>query len=236
MRRLPALVGFVALAAGLFAPSTARAQQSLNFHLGGFVPRGEDARDINDVLVNNLCCLDDPLAFRIKDFAGGSVGLEYVVGVGDFLDAGLGVGYYKRNVPSVYLDLVNDNGTEIEQNLRLRVAPFAATIRFLPLGHSHGVEPYIGAGIGVFNWRYSESGDWVDPSDDSIFRQSFVGSGTATGPIVLGGVRIPAGPMAFGGEVKWQDAKGDLPADQGFSGSKIDLGGLTYSVVLSVRF
>jgi len=236
MRRLRGTLGFLVLGVGLLTASTSFAQQSVNLTLGGFVPKGESSRDTNDVLVNNLCCIQNPLAFNISDFHGGTIGIEYLVGLGEFFDAGLGVGYYKRNVSSVYLDLINANGSEIEQNLRLRVAPFTATIRFLPLGHSHGVEPYIGAGIGIFNWRYRETGEWVDPVDSSIFQGSFVGSGTATGPIVLGGVRVPVGPLSFGGEVKWQDAKGDLPADQGFAGSKIDLGGVTVAATFKIRF
>ena len=103
-------------------------------------------------------------------------------------------------------------------------------------GRSNGIEPYIGGGLGVFNWRYRETGEWVDPTDNSIFPGSFVGSGTATGPVVLGGVRVPVGPLSFGGEVKWQDAKGNLPADQDFAGSKIDLGGVTYAVTFKIRF
>ena len=58
--------------AGLLAPATSFAQQSLNFYVGGFVPKGEDARDRQDVLWNNL----DFLAFDIKDFNTGSVGLD----------------------------------------------------------------------------------------------------------------------------------------------------------------
>ena len=54
-------------------------------------------------------------------------------------------------MPTVYTDFVNANGTEIEQDLKLRIVPFTATVRFLPLGHHDGVEPYIGAGVGVFN-------------------------------------------------------------------------------------
>jgi hypothetical protein len=134
----------------------------------------------------------------------------------------------------VYLNFVNANGTEIEQDLKLRVVPFTATIRFLPLGH-HGVEPYIGAGVGVFNWRYSESGQFL-ATDNSIFRDTFVGSGTSTGPVILGGVRVPVGAWGVGGEIRYQSAKGDLPADQDFSGSKIDLGGFTYNFMIHVRF
>jgi hypothetical protein len=237
MRRLPAVVGFVALAAGFLVPSTASAQQSLNIYLGGFTPNGADARvrqngRSDDVLVNNL----DFLAFNIKDFNGGTVGAEYLVGLGEWLDAGLGVGVYKRSVPSVYADFVNDNGSEIEQSLKLRIVPFTATIRVLPFGRSAPVQPYVGAGIGVFNWRYSESGSFVDFADNSIFNDSFVGKGTATGPVVLGGMRIPVGPWDVGGEVRYQKARGDLPADQDFSANQIDLGGWTYAATFNIRF
>ena len=236
MRRPRQALGFLVLCVGLLTPSTSFAQQSLNFSFGGFVPKGESSRADNDVLVNNLCCLDNPLLFDVGDFDGGVFGAEYLVGLGEFFDAGLGVGYYKSSARSVYLNLINDNGSEIQQRLRLRIVPFSATIRFLPFGHSHGVEPYIGGGLAVLNWRYQESGQWVDPSDNSIFTGTFTGSGTATGPLVLGGVRFPVGPWAFGGEVRWQAAKGELPADQDFAGPKIDLGGVTYTATFSIRF
>src|SRR5262245_20911201 len=236
MRRLRQALSFLVLSAVLFTPSTSFAQQSLNFSFEGFVPTGQRSRSDDDVLVNNLCCLENPLAFNVGDFNGGTLGAEYLVGLGEFFDAGLGIGYYKRSVPSVYLDLINANGREIQQNLRLRVVPFSATIRFLPLGHTNLFEPYIGGGLAILNWRYQESGDWVDPSDGSIFAGTFTGSGTATGPLVLGGVKFPVGPWAVGGEVRWQEAKGDLPADQEFAGSKIDLGGFTYQAIFSIRF
>jgi len=236
MRRLRQALGFLVLLVVLLVPSTSFAQQSLNFSFGGFVPTGEHSRGDDDVLVNNLCCLQNPLAFNVGDFHGGTIGAEYLVGLGEFFDAGLGVGYYKRSVPSVYLDLINANGREIQQTLSLRVVPFSATIRFLPLGHTKFFEPYIGGGLAILNWRYQESGDWVDPSDATIFRATFAGDGTATGPMILGGVKFPVGPWAFGGEVRWQDAKGNLPTDQEFAGSKIDLGGFTYTAVFSVRF
>lgn len=230
MRRLTVLATLFVLTA-LLAPSTSYAQQSLNLYGGGFVTKGEDARDRNDVLWNNL----DFLAFNIKDFNGATVGAEYLVGLSEFLDAGLGVGVYKRTVPSVYADLVV-SGAEIEQDLKLRMVPFTATIRFLPLGRSAGIEPYIGAGVAIVNWRYSESGEFIDFTDGSTFRDNFVGKGTATGPTVLGGVRFPVGNWAIGGEVRWQDAKGDLPTDLGFAGSTVDLGGWNYLATFNIKF
>src|SRR5712691_2497885 len=101
----------VALVLGLLATPPASAQQSLNLYLGGFVTRSEDARDRNDVLLNNL----NFLAFNIKDFTAATVGGEWLVGLGNNLEGSLGVGFHTRTVPAVYLNFVNTNGSEIEQ-------------------------------------------------------------------------------------------------------------------------
>lgn len=224
--------GLVTLAVlGFIGTPPASAQQQLSFSIGGFSPRAEDGRPSGDVLVNNL----DFLAFDIKDFSGPLFGAEYLTALGDKFDAGLGVGYYQRTVPTVYNEFVNANGTEIEQDLKLRIVPFTATVRFLPMGHDNGVEPYIGAGVGVLSYRYSETGEFL-ATDRSIFRGNFVGSGTATGPVILGGIRVPVGSWGVGGEIRYQSAEGKLPADQDFAGSTIDLGGLTYTFTINVRF
>ena len=117
-----------------------------------------------------------------------------------------------------------------------RVVPLTATIRFLPLGHA-SVEPYVGAGIGAFNWRYSETGEFVD-FDDVIFRANYVADGTAWGPVVVGGVRFPFGDMwDIGGELRYQWAEGDTkPQESQLLGDKIDLGGLNAAVTFHVRF
>lgn len=220
-----------AAAAVLLVPSVASAQQSLNFSVGGFVPRGEDGRDRDDVLVNNL----DFLAFNIKDFSGATVGAEWLTSLGDKFEAGLGTGYYARTVPTVYLDFVNNNGTEIEQDIKLRVVPFTATVRFLPMGHGKGIEPYIGGGVGVLAWRYSETGQFL-ATDSSIFRGNFVTNGSASGPLILGGIRIPVGSWGLGFEARHQSAEGKIPAEDDFAGTKIDLGGFTYNFTVHVRF
>jgi outer membrane protein W len=229
MRQLSKACVMFTIGAAVMAPAVASAQQSMNFSIGGFNVRSQDARATDDVLVNNL----SPFAFRIQDFDGVTVGAEYLVGLGDKFEAGLGAGFYQRGVPTVYNNFVNVNGTEIEQELKLRIVPLTATVRFLPLGHS-GVEPYIGAGVGIFAFRYSESGQFL-ATDNTIFQDTFVGSGTATGPVVLGGIRIPVGAWGVGGEIRYQSAEGTLTNTNLF-GSKIDLGGITYSFTIHVRF
>jgi outer membrane protein W len=230
MRRLLSL-SLMTLAFGAVAAQPASAQQSLNLYVGGFVPRAQDARDPNDVLLNNL----NFLAFNIKDFNTATIGGEWLIGLGNNFEGSLGVGFHTRTVPTVYLNFVNTDGSEIQQDLKLRVVPFTATVRFLPIGRHNGIEPYIGAGVGVFNYRYSESGQFL-ATDQTIFRNTFVGSGTATGPVILAGVRVPVGSWGVGGEIRYQSAKGNLPANQDFAGSVIDLGGFNYLFTINVRF
>jgi hypothetical protein len=232
------------VAAALMAPASAQAQitrvsssssdrhQAVGVTFGGFFLKGEDSRGDNDVLFADL----DSLAFDIKDFNGPIVNGEWILGLSDYLEAGFSAGYYQQSVPSVYARSVNANGSEIEQTLKLRVVPLTATVRFLPIGHA-SVEPYIGAGVGAFRWRYSETGQFVD-FDDVIFRANYVADGTAWGPVVVGGVRFPFGDMwDIGGELKYQWAEGDTkPAESGLLGDKIDLGGLNAAVTFHVRF
>ena len=215
----------------VIAPSAALAQQSLTFSFGGFVVAGEDARVDGDVLVANR----DILSFDIDDFTGGSIGIEWLLPVGEFFEAGLGAGFTSRTVPSVYADLVNRNGDEIEQDLKLRVAPVTATVRVLPFGRSRAVQPYLGGGIGLFSYRYSEVGEFVDFTDRSVFRDQFVATGSEVGPVALAGVRFPLGDAwSLGGEVRYQKASADLSED--FLGSKLDLSGFHYLATVRVKF
>ena len=138
-------------------------------------------------------------------------------------------------MPSVYADLVNRNGDEIAQDLKLRVAPFTATVRVLPFGRSRAVQPYLGGGIGLFSYRYSEVGEFVDFTDRSVFRDQFVATGSEVGPVALAGVRFPLGDAwSLGGEVRYQKAAADLSED--FLGSKLDLSGFHYLATVRLKF
>ena len=223
----------LAVVAVVLMPAPAAAQQTINFSFGGFSPRSEDARDANDVLVQDRSFLD----FNVGDLSGVTVGGEWLIGLGEHFDAGLGVGFFQRS--TLAADRFSEfdvTGDPILADLKLRVVPFNATFRWLPLGRHAGVQPYIGGGVGVFGWRYSETGDFVASDNVTIIHGNFVGSGSATGPVVLGGVRVPVGSWSIGGELKYQAAEGNLPSNQGFAGSTIDLGGLTYAFTFGVRF
>jgi hypothetical protein len=209
----------------------ALAQQAINISLGYFAVTGEDARTDGDVLVANR----DILAFDIRDFDTGSVGVEWLLPIGEFLEVGAGAAFTSRTVPSIYDEFVNRDGSEIEQDMKLRIVPFTATVRLLPFGRSRAVQPYVGGGLGVFNYRYSEVGDFVDFTDRSVFRDQFVAEGTETGGVALAGIRFPIGDAwSLGGEVRWQKASADLNDD--FLGTTLDLGGFHYLATIHVKF
>lgn len=208
--------------------------QIVGFNLGYFAVRGDDARVTGDALVvNRQNAL--PLFFRTEDFNNVVIDGEWIVGIGEFVEAGASIGYYRKTVATVYERLVDSDGSEIDQDLSLRIMPFTATFRVLPLGRHAPIQPYIGAGVGVFNWRYSEIGEFVDSNTLEVFNASYIAKGTDTGPVVLGGIRIPIGDVfATGGEIRYQHAHGSLPSD--FLGDKIDLGGYSYSAMFQIRF
>lgn len=215
----------------VFGARPALAQQTFNVSLGYFTVRGQDARVAGDVLNANR----NFLTFDIKDFNGASIGGEWLFPVGNYIEAGAGVSFTRKTVPTVYTRLVNANGSEIEQALRLRTIPAAFTFRVLPLGQNHGFQPYLGGGLGVISWRYSESGQFVDTrNNNAIFNNSYVASGTATGPVGMGGIRFAGDHIASGFEIRYQSAKADLAPP--FAGTKIDLGGWSYLFTVGARF
>ena len=229
MFKRPGLCGLFVCAAVLAAAPPVQAQQTLNFTVGGFNPLGEDARVEDDVLVDDLSFL----VFDIDDFHGFTFGGEWLVGFAEYFEAGAGIGFYQRTVPTIYADYIDSDGTEIDLDLKMRQVPLDFTIRVLPLGHSRGVQPYFGAGLTLVNWRYSETGEYV-ADDLSIRRGSFVDSGNAVGSVVLGGIRFAADSFSVGGEIRYQKANADLSDD--FLATKIDLGGWRYQGTVGIRF
>lgn len=250
LRKSLLLVVAVVLFGTAFAAPARAQSQAVSFNIGYFSLRGEDARlTEGDILANELNGgFFDALAFNLKDFNNVTFGGEWLFGLSEFLEGGVGVAYYSSGgVPSVSANFINtDTGAEITQTLRFRMVPITGTIRFLPIGRSSVVEPYIGAGIAIIPWRYTEVGQFVFPpagggSGADISTASYEGSGTNVGPVVLGGVRIPFDRYALGGEVRWQRAKGTLPTSQFITQadgqpSVMDLGGLTFQATFVVRF
>jgi hypothetical protein len=238
-------MGGVALALAVAAPASAQVVQSLHVSFGVFGPRGFESRSDGDVLVANLTRpeiapgLTDAYLFEISDFKGANILGEWQVGFGNHIELAAGVGYYANTVPSIYRDLVNDDGREIFQELRLRIVPISGVVRFLPFGNAGTVQPYAGAGISALNWSYSEIGEFVDPVTLEVFPARYKASGTDFGSLFLLGARFPIKGDIYGvtAEYRYQFGEGDLGGiESGFLGPKIDLSGWSLNFGFLVRF
>ncbi|MFO7695281.1 MAG: hypothetical protein R6V57_19510 [Vicinamibacterales bacterium] len=217
-----------AIAAGL--PTPASAQQTLTLQLGAFLPKGEASRVAGDVLAINR----QYLLFDFGDFNGFLVSGDWSVALGEYIEASAGFGYYQATAPTIYEEWVDEDGSEIEQDLKLRIMPATAVVRLFPLGARTAFQPYVGGGLGVYFWRYSETGEFLG-TDGSIFPAAYEQSGTSVGPIVVFGLRGLVSPAALVGvEGRYQWGEGELSQD--FLGDKIDLGGFSILATFGFRF
>ena len=154
-------------------------------------------------------------------------------------DAGLGVGYLQRStVPSVYADFVNDE----RRGDRAGPASCASCRSRRRSGSCRSADraassrtsaPASASSTGATR----ETGEFVDFSDDEHLPRQLrrSGHGDRAGRFSAA-CRFPIGPLGVGGEVRYQNADGDLPVDQDFAADKIDLGGCTYLATFNVRF
>lgn len=228
-------------------PASAQVVQGLHIGGGFFSPKGFDSRVDGDVLVRDAFGeslpdfpeLSDALVFDMGDFRSGHLFAEWTFGFGDHVEVAAGAGFYTKTVPTIYYDLVDEFGDEIDQELGLRIVPLTAIVRFLPIGRAGDFQPYVGAGVGVFNFRYTEQGRFVDPVTFDIYEDRYTTTGSVPGGLVLGGVRIPIGGDIYGLtlEGRYQFATGETGGiDAGFLDEKIDLGGASFDIGFLVRF
>jgi len=235
MQRTVTSIGLL-FAAILTCASPANAQQTVNFTIGHFAPVGFDARVSDNGITDDVIAENASfLVFDLDDFGGASFGGEWLIPLGNFFEAGAGVSYTAQTVPSFYADFFDPDGTEVDQDLYLRMTPIAFTVRVLPFGQSTPIQPYFGGGLAIVNWKYRESGEFIDFNNNrEIFVDAFEATGNATGAVVLGGVRFAGRSFSAGGEFRYQHAEGDMPSD--FSAPKINLGGWTYNFTVGARF
>lgn len=237
----------------LVVASAAHAQvvQSVQVGFGGFYPKGLDGRSNDDVIRRNIRgeflpgdpTVTDALAISTKDFRGAQGFGEWVVSFGPNIEVAAGLGIYRRSIPSVYRDLIDDRTLlDIEQTVKLRVVPVTGLVRFLPFGNSSSVQPYVGVGVSALRFKYTEVGDFVDPVTLEIFDNlddPYTVSGTAVGPVFVYGLRVPIGGdiYALSLEGRHQSGQGKTGgAPNGFVADKVDLGGANFNIALLIRF
>jgi len=230
--------------------------QTVNFTLGGFWPKGLEGRDDHDLLRENCFIAEapdcTPLDFEFDDFTGLTFGAEWLFPIGNYVEMGAGVSLYSKSVESRFLDYGQDDpltipieDDDIAQDLKLKTIPIAFTARVLPFGHSNPLQPYVGGGIALISWKYSEDGEFIRDFDcegipsPCVFRDEFSDGGFQVAPLFLAGMRFASDSFTVGGEFRYQYGVADIDPEEFFfrlEDTKMDLGGWTVQATFGVRF
>lgn len=181
------------LCATLFAPVAAQAN-SFTVRLGYLSPRG-DSR----LWSENVTTFD----YVVNDFGGFFGGAEFDLELNEYLDIAMGVDGYSRSVASRYRDFVRDDGSEVLQDVSLRVVPVTFGVRFLPIGKFHVLLPYVAGGLGLYPFEYREQGEFIDFDTAEIFGATYFDRGVGMGGYVAAGLEASLTPsFSVGGEFR----------------------------------
>lgn len=264
-RRLAALclVFLVGAGALLGAPDPAGAQprQAPDFAFGrprwsvAIRPLGHVARaegDFYDFVQEQLFARrtadddpTDPAAGRL-DFNAPGVAFHVGYSATSRLDVRVGLDYLRSFQPSEMRHFVGSDGLPIEQETRLGQTELSGsiTLALLPRGRAIGsfawipsrFVPYVGVGAGLTRYRLTQSGEFVDVFDGTIFPADLMSSAWAGSTHVIAGadVRITVSVGATV-EVHYVRAAGDLRGDfEGFE--PIDLAGIRIGAGIRLAF
>lgn len=229
--RFARVLGLACALASVSAPA-AHAQQTLNLSVG-YVLFPAEGRSETDVLLIEHA----DLIFEANEFSGRTIGGEWLMPVRARIEAGVSVSYWQRTVPTVHARLVNADGSSVPREMTLRQMPVSLTARFLPLGQAYRVQPYLGGGLAVVNWGFSESGDFVN-ADGRVFRdEQYSATGSAFGPVMLLGLRVAGDRIAYGVEGRYQRARGSFgPSFAHVRDPDLDLHGWSVQATAGRRF
>ena len=198
----------------------------------------------------------DSLTLSRTDFASPLLGGEIAVRVTDRLDVAAGLGWARARSASEYVNWL-EGGVPIEQVTTFETlhASVGAKYYFTERGRSVGrfawvpsrFSPYLGGGIGVVDYEFTQEGDFVDfesivvdPVDGSvsadIFSDRLLTEGTGFAGYFGGGIDITLGrQFVLNGEARYTLANGPVGGSYS-SFDRIDLAGLQLLAGIGIRF
>ncbi len=181
-----------------------------------------------------------------RDLLAVPLAAELGIRLGGRLELVVGAGTAARSADTEYRDFLGTDDLPIAQATSLRRTPLTLGARFdlVPAGRAIGslawvprrVVPWVGAGGGVMNWRFRQSGDFIDFADNGVFEATFTDGGWAPAAYGAAGVDVGLGlrtSLLFDARYTWSRATlaGDF---EDFA--PIDLSGIALSAGLGIRF
>lgn len=235
MKKLPIAL-MILLTAGVLFAQTAEAQRgryynqdSFRVQLGEFRPDG-DSEYWTDK--------EQEFTGRPDDFEDSTLGLSYLHPLGPKLSLQVSGLFYEGIQDQAYLDFEDQAGRDILHTTELELASVTVGLLYRLAGPDAAVLPYVGAGGGVYSWRLSEFGDFIDftTADLEIFDDFFEQEDEELGWYVTAGLEVPvADSWSVFAEGRWDNAEAELAGD--FRGlGDLDLSGRSYSAGISFRF
>jgi outer membrane protein with beta-barrel domain len=171
------------------------------------------------------------------DWVGFTGGAEYSIKAADNLEIGFHIDGYGKHVDTAYRDFVRDDGSDIRQTLELDVVPIGATLRLIPTSRRAKIAPFLGVGGDLVVYEYKEYGDFIDFFDPAfpVAFDSFQSDGVTVGVHATAGLRVfVSDDVAVVGEARYLWARDDM--DDDFRGLRVDLGGISATLGVHIRF
>lgn len=181
-----------------------------------------------------------------SDFRAFDYGADLAFSLSPRLDLVLDVAHSGTTRASEYRAYEDNNHLPIQQKTSFERTPLTASVRYYlaPRGRQIGryawvpnaIVPYIGAGAGMMNYSFAQSGDFIDFSTLAVGPDALKSTGWAPMAQAFGGAEWSMGPgWALRTEARYVTASATLSSDYvGFQ--KIDLSGFTTSVGFFIRF
>lgn len=249
MKRLALAAGSLSLAAMLALPGAALAQAQGN----GFLFRRPTGTFTLRMGFSRPNATGDPYGDFTRDFTLSKSSYNAFDLAGDVafnvtnrMDIVLSAGWEGSEAPSELRKWLDANNQPITQTTTLQRVPLTASLKFYlrPRGRGvgqfawvpEGYAPYVGVGGGLMYYRLHQWGNYVYPSDSTIYSDQ-ISSENWTGMVhAFAGVDVSLGPRyVLSGEARYAWAKAPLGPD--FSGfGDINLSGFSVTVGMGVRF
>lgn len=220
MKKIPFIILSILIVFGM-----ASAEQALSLKIGLFQP--SLSSDLWDINIENL-------AFSKQDMLDLYFGGEYEFFLGTRFSISFSGETYNKTIASQYKDWEYDDETPIYQSFSLRITSFEANLKLYPTGYRAKIYPFLGAGVGIFAWRYAQWGEFINFDDLSV-QEGYAETNTYTlGFSALAGIGIKLNQsMGLFLEAKYQYLKGELSSFfEGFE--KLDMSGLKYNLGFTI--
>ncbi len=166
------------------------------------------------------------------DFTTGGFGFEFDFAVLPRVDISIGFDNGDSETFGSYLDLVYEDGGEIEHSARLAMTELSLGVRLRLLGDAARVRPYLIGGVTGAYYRYTEVGDFVDFDTADIYydvfeEKSFLPGFFAGAGADVAVVRLPTGGrIELFGEFRYARTQGQhTDGFDGFGDLKLDRSG-----------